>query len=91
MLSGSLQQLTASNGEMQSCGITNQEFGLGRHLVSVVTFLRLFFRSMRPSAYKVYMGIQSEKGAEQSKQIRDLEKIVKGPPGTDIALLKLDT
>ncbi|KAM9435218.1 plasminogen [Clarias gariepinus] len=55
----------------------------------VLTAAHCLERSMRPSAYKVYMGIYTEKAVEASKQIHDLEKIVKEPSGADIALLKL--
>lgn len=47
-------------------------------------------RSSRPSAYKVLMGIHKERATETTKQERRLEKIVQGPAGVDIALLKLD-
>ncbi|GAA6072259.1 plasminogen, partial [Tachysurus ichikawai] len=56
----------------------------------VLTAAHCLERSVRPSAYKVYMGIHTERATEASKQIRDLDQIIKGPPGTDIALLKLD-
>ncbi|KAI5615090.1 plasminogen precursor [Silurus asotus] len=56
----------------------------------VLTAAHCLERSIRPSAYKVYMGIHTERAAESSKQIRNLEKIIKGPVGTDIALLKLE-
>ncbi|KAF5900282.1 plasminogen isoform X2, partial [Clarias magur] len=55
----------------------------------VLTAAHCLERSMRPSAYKVYMGIHTERATESSKQIFDLEKIVKEPAGADIALLKL--
>ncbi|KAK3542241.1 hypothetical protein QTP86_021400 [Hemibagrus guttatus] len=56
----------------------------------VLTAAHCLERSNRPSAYKVYLGIHTERANEASKQVRNLEKIIKGPPGTDIALLKLD-
>ncbi|KAK2864309.1 hypothetical protein Q7C36_003463 [Tachysurus vachellii] len=56
----------------------------------VLTAAHCLERSNRPSAYKVYMGIHTERATEASKQIRNLDNIIKGPPGTDIALLKLD-
>ncbi len=42
------------------------------------------------SAYKIVLGIHTERATEASKQERDVIKIIKGPAGTDIALLKLD-
>lgn len=47
-------------------------------------------RSESPSAYKIVLGIHTERATEASKQDRDVSKIIKGPAGTDIALLKLD-
>lgn len=48
-------------------------------------------RSKRPSAYKVFMGTQTERANEVTKQERNLEKLILGPDRTDIALLKLET
>lgn len=48
------------------------------------------FRSKRPSAYKVLLGIHTERANEPSKQERRLEKLVLGPNRADIALLKLE-
>lgn len=48
-------------------------------------------RSSRPAAYKVVLGVHTERGVEASRQDRNLAKIVMGPNGADIALLKLDT
>ncbi|KAJ8355879.1 hypothetical protein SKAU_G00186730 [Synaphobranchus kaupii] len=56
----------------------------------VLTAAHCLERSSRPSSYKIYLGIHSELGNEPSKQVRDLEKLILGPPGKDIALLKLD-
>ncbi|KAJ8396209.1 hypothetical protein AAFF_G00020760 [Aldrovandia affinis] len=56
----------------------------------VLTAAHCMERSTRPGAYKVYLGIHKEAATEPSKQIRDLDKIILGPTGTDIALLKLD-
>ncbi|XP_056620632.1 plasminogen isoform X1 [Triplophysa dalaica] len=56
----------------------------------VLTAAHCLERSRRPSAYKIFLGIHSERAYELSKQERDVSKIVMGPPGTDIALLKLD-
>nr|AEA51059.1 plasminogen [Oryzias melastigma] len=56
----------------------------------VLTAKHCLERSSRPSAYKVLMGIHKERAAETTKQERRLEKIVQGPAGVDIALLKLD-
>lgn len=47
-------------------------------------------RSEKPSAYKIFLGIHTERANEPSKQEREVSKIIKGPAGTDIALLKLD-
>lgn len=47
-------------------------------------------RSESPSAYKIFLGIHTERASEASKQEREVSKIIKGPTGTDIALLKLD-
>ncbi|XP_041951278.1 plasminogen-like isoform X1 [Alosa sapidissima] len=43
-----------------------------------------------PSAYRVYLGIHSERGTEPSKQVREVEKLILEPGGKDIALLKLE-
>lgn len=48
-------------------------------------------RSKRPAAYKILLGIHTERATEASKQVRNLEKLVLGPNGADIALLKLQT
>ncbi|XP_030627339.1 plasminogen [Chanos chanos] len=56
----------------------------------VLTAAHCLERSKRPSAYKVYLGIHSERGNEPSKQVRGLEKLILEPTGKDIALLKLD-
>ncbi|XP_034018016.1 plasminogen isoform X2 [Thalassophryne amazonica] len=55
----------------------------------VVTAAHCLERSKRPEAYKVVLGIHKETGDELSKQERTLEKLVLGPGGADIALLKL--
>uniref|UniRef100_A0A3Q1ASI9 Plasminogen n=1 Tax=Amphiprion ocellaris TaxID=80972 RepID=A0A3Q1ASI9_AMPOC len=47
-------------------------------------------KSKRPAAYKVLLGIHTERATEPSKQERNLEKLVLGPNGADIALLKLE-
>ncbi|XP_061900799.1 plasminogen [Entelurus aequoreus] len=47
-------------------------------------------RSKRPSAYMIILGVHTERAQEASKQMRGLEKLVLGPNGADIALLKLD-
>lgn len=51
----------------------------------------VYCRSKRPSAYKVILGVHTERANEPSKQERNLEKLVMGPNGADIALLKLQT
>uniref|UniRef100_A0A672PU20 Plasminogen-like n=1 Tax=Sinocyclocheilus grahami TaxID=75366 RepID=A0A672PU20_SINGR len=56
----------------------------------VLTAAHCLERSESPSAYKIFLGIQTERANELSKQERDVSKIIKGPAGTDIALLKLD-
>uniref|UniRef100_A0A3Q0QXI1 Plasminogen n=1 Tax=Amphilophus citrinellus TaxID=61819 RepID=A0A3Q0QXI1_AMPCI len=56
----------------------------------VLTAAHCLERSTRPSAYKVLLGIHTERATESSKQERGLEKMVLGPNGADIALLKLD-
>ncbi|XP_041831245.1 plasminogen [Melanotaenia boesemani] len=55
----------------------------------VLTAAHCLERSKRPSAYQVVMGIHTEAANELSKQERQLEKLVLGPNGADIALLKL--
>uniref|UniRef100_A0A671NM84 Plasminogen-like n=1 Tax=Sinocyclocheilus anshuiensis TaxID=1608454 RepID=A0A671NM84_9TELE len=56
----------------------------------VLTAAHCLERSESPSAYKIVLGIHTERATESSKQERDVSKIIKGPAGTDIALLKLD-
>ncbi|KAM6964910.1 plasminogen-like [Aplochiton taeniatus] len=56
----------------------------------VLTAAHCLERSKRPSAYKVLLGIQTERANEPSKQERNLEKLILGPNRADIALLKLD-
>ncbi|XP_066553558.1 plasminogen [Amia ocellicauda] len=55
----------------------------------VLTAAHCLERSKRPSFYKIYLGINTEKADEPSKQVRDVEKLIEGPSGKDIALLKL--
>ncbi|XP_033976926.1 plasminogen [Trematomus bernacchii] len=57
----------------------------------VVTAAHCLERSKRPSAYKVLLGVHTERANEASKQDRNLEKLILGPNGADIALLKLQT
>ncbi|KAJ4921642.1 hypothetical protein JOQ06_027723 [Pogonophryne albipinna] len=57
----------------------------------VLTAAHCLERSKRPSAYKVLLGVHTERANEASKQDRNLEKLVLGPNGADIALLKLQT
>lgn len=47
-------------------------------------------RSKRPSAYRVLLGVHTERATELSKQDKRLEKLVLGPNRADIALLKLE-
>uniref|UniRef100_A0AAQ5ZJF3 Plasminogen n=1 Tax=Amphiprion ocellaris TaxID=80972 RepID=A0AAQ5ZJF3_AMPOC len=56
----------------------------------VATAAHCLERSKRPAAYKVLLGIHTERATEPSKQERNLEKLVLGPNGADIALLKLE-
>uniref|UniRef100_W5NFF8 Plasminogen n=1 Tax=Lepisosteus oculatus TaxID=7918 RepID=W5NFF8_LEPOC len=55
----------------------------------VLTAAHCLERSKKPAAYKVYLGIYRELATELSKQEIDVEKLILGPPGIDIALLKL--
>uniref|UniRef100_A0A3B4F895 Plasminogen n=1 Tax=Pundamilia nyererei TaxID=303518 RepID=A0A3B4F895_9CICH len=57
----------------------------------VLSAAHCFESSIWPSAYKVFLGIHTERGNEPSKQERRLEKIVMGPNRADIALLKLES
>ncbi|XP_029281690.1 plasminogen [Cottoperca gobio] len=57
----------------------------------VLTAAHCLERSKRPSAYKVILGVHTERANEASKQDKNLEKLVLGPNGADIALLKLQS
>uniref|UniRef100_A0A667Z6Z1 Plasminogen n=1 Tax=Myripristis murdjan TaxID=586833 RepID=A0A667Z6Z1_9TELE len=57
----------------------------------VLTAAHCLERSKRPSAYKVLLGIHTERANELSKQEKRLEKLVLEPNGADIALLKLES
>uniref|UniRef100_A0AAQ4P7Y1 Plasminogen n=1 Tax=Gasterosteus aculeatus aculeatus TaxID=481459 RepID=A0AAQ4P7Y1_GASAC len=57
----------------------------------VLTAAHCLERSKRPSAYKVLLGINTERANEPSKQERNLNKLVLGPNRADIALLKLES
>lgn len=57
----------------------------------LTTESRVGSRSTRPGNYKIILGIHTERATEASRQVRDLEKMVLGPNGADIALLKLQT
>ncbi|XP_051500734.1 apolipoprotein(a)-like isoform X2 [Myxocyprinus asiaticus] len=46
--------------------------------------------SQSPSAIKIFLGIHAKRAIGPSKQERDVSKIIMGPDGADIALLKLD-
>ncbi|XP_068198816.1 plasminogen [Antennarius striatus] len=61
------------------------------HAQWVLTAAHCLERSTRPASYRVVLGIHRERGNEPSKQERNLEKLVLGPNGADIALLKLQT
>ncbi|EMP30325.1 Plasminogen, partial [Chelonia mydas] len=55
----------------------------------VLTAKHCLDRSSRPSAYRIFLGLHTEKAEESSVQIREVEKIVKEPGRADIALLKM--
>ncbi|TNN42854.1 Plasminogen [Liparis tanakae] len=57
----------------------------------VLTAAHCLERSKRPSAYKVLLGVHTERANEPSKQERNLNKLILGPNGADIALLKLES
>nr|XP_015803025.2 plasminogen [Nothobranchius furzeri] len=61
------------------------------HRQWVLTAKHCLERSIRPSSYQVVLGIHRDAAMETTKQVRRLEKLVLGPDGADIALLKLDT
>ncbi|KAK9531254.1 hypothetical protein VZT92_010689 [Zoarces viviparus] len=57
----------------------------------VLTAAHCLERSKRPSAYKVLLGVHTERANEASKQDKNLNKLILGPNGADIALLKLES
>ncbi|XP_020492698.1 plasminogen [Labrus bergylta] len=57
----------------------------------VLTAKHCLERSRRPGAYKVVLGVHTERANEATKQEKNLEKLVLEPNGADIALLKLQT
>ncbi|KAM6992248.1 plasminogen [Tautogolabrus adspersus] len=57
----------------------------------VLTAKHCLERSRRPAAYKVVLGVHTERANEPTKQEKNLEKLVLDPSGADIALLKLQT
>uniref|UniRef100_A0A8C2WPB7 Plasminogen n=1 Tax=Cyclopterus lumpus TaxID=8103 RepID=A0A8C2WPB7_CYCLU len=61
------------------------------HAEWVLTAAHCLERSKRPSAYKVLLGVHTERANEPSKQERNLNKLILGPNGADIALLKLES
>ncbi|XP_062267408.1 plasminogen isoform X2 [Platichthys flesus] len=61
------------------------------HRQWVLTAAHCLERSKRPQAYLIVMGVHTERANEPSKQERRLVKLVMGPNGADIALLKLES
>ncbi|KAK5852637.1 hypothetical protein PBY51_006489 [Eleginops maclovinus] len=57
----------------------------------VLTAAHCLERSKRPAAYKVLLGVHTERANELSKQDKNLDKLILGPNGADIALLKLQS
>ncbi|XP_063299407.1 plasminogen [Pelobates fuscus] len=57
----------------------------------VLTAAHCLERSNRPASYRIYLGIHKETGNEPSKQIRDVEKLIKPRGDSDIALMKLSS
>ncbi|KAM9798575.1 plasminogen [Neosynchiropus ocellatus] len=57
----------------------------------VLTAAHCLERSSRPGAYKVLLGIHTERAAESSRQDRRPVRLILGPNRADIALLKLDS
>ncbi|XP_024051597.2 plasminogen [Terrapene carolina triunguis] len=55
----------------------------------VLTAKHCLERSSRPSSYRIFLGLHTERAEEASVQIRDVERIFKEPGGADIALLKM--
>ncbi|XP_069028459.1 plasminogen [Embiotoca jacksoni] len=60
------------------------------HRQWVLTAAHCLESSKRPASYAVVLGVHTERANEASKQDRRLEKLVLGPNGADIALLKLE-
>nr|XP_020664690.1 plasminogen isoform X1 [Pogona vitticeps] len=57
----------------------------------VLTATHCLERSSRPAAYKVVVGIHTERALESSAQRRNVQSMFKEPHGADIALLKLSS
>ncbi|XP_014650878.1 PREDICTED: plasminogen [Ceratotherium simum simum] len=57
----------------------------------VLTAAHCLERSQRPAAYKVILGAHEERNLEMDVQQIEVSKLVMGPSGADIALLKLSS
>ncbi|XP_067409132.1 plasminogen-like [Emydura macquarii macquarii] len=57
----------------------------------VLTAKHCLERSSRPSSYRIFLGLHTERATESSVQMREVEKMFKEPGGADIALLKMSS